>query len=100
MSNRYGTIPIVRATGGLADTVQDYDPATGQGNGFAFQPYEALALYGALVRALEHYHQPASWQGLIQHAMASDHSWDASARRYVELYRLGIKSHESAARNT
>jgi starch synthase len=88
---RYGTIPVVRSTGGLADTVQDYNPQTLAGNGFAFQPYEALALYGALVRALEHYRDAATWQRLIQHAMAADHSWDASARRYVELYRLGIR---------
>jgi starch synthase len=87
---RYGTIPIVRATGGLADTVQDYDPSSGQGNGFTFVPYEALALYGALVRAFEHYREQETWMRLMQQAMAADHSWDASARRYVELYRRAI----------
>jgi starch synthase len=89
---RYGTIPIVRSTGGLTDTVHDYDPVTTAGNGFAFQPYEPSALYGALVRALEHYREPVTWQRLVQRAMAADHSWDASARRYVELYRLAVRA--------
>jgi starch synthase len=87
---RYGTIPVVRATGGLADTVQDYDPASGEGNGFTFVPYEPLALYGALVRSLEHYRDQETWMRIMQQAMAADHSWDASARRYVELYRRAI----------
>lgn len=85
---RYGAIPIVRATGGLADTVHDYDPATGAGNGFSFQAYEPMALYGAIVRALEHYRSRDTWQRLMLQALASDFSWGVSARRYVELYRL------------
>jgi starch synthase len=87
---RYGSIPIVRATGGLADTVQDFDPATGIGTGFTFEPYEALALYGAIVRALEHYRDQPTWARLIDQAMAADHSWAASARRYGDLYRHAI----------
>ncbi|HWQ11573.1 MAG TPA: glycogen/starch synthase [Roseiflexaceae bacterium] len=87
---RYGTIPIVRATGGLADTVRDYDPATGEGNGFAFRAYDPMALYAAIVRALETYRHRAIWQQLILRAMAADHSWSASARKYVELYRRAI----------
>jgi starch synthase len=88
---RYGSIPIVRATGGLADTVQNYNPTADDGNGFTFQPYEALSLYGAIVRALEHYRQPETWKHLIARSMAADHSWDASARRYVELYRRAVE---------
>jgi starch synthase len=87
---RYGTIPVVRATGGLADTVQNYDPATGRGNGFTFQEYTPHALAQAFSDALEYYAQPPLWQRLMQTAMAADHSWDASARRYVELYQHAL----------
>lgn len=87
---RYGTIPVVRATGGLADTVQDFEPSNDTGNGFTFQTYEGLALYGAVVRAIEHYRDPETWRQLMLRAMAADHSWAASARRYVELYRLAL----------
>lgn len=88
---RYGTIPVVRRTGGLADTVRDYDPATGEGNGFSFKRYDSMALYGALVRALEHFRSPTTWPTLIQRAMAADHSWAASAARYAALYRRAIE---------
>ncbi|MEN9933844.1 MAG: hypothetical protein RLZZ387_423 [Chloroflexota bacterium] len=84
---RYGTIPVARATGGLADTVRNYDPATGEGNGFTFTSYDSMALYAALVRALETYRHRGLWQQLMLRAMNADHSWSASARRYVELYR-------------
>jgi starch synthase len=84
---RYGTLPIVRATGGLADTVRDYDPTTGEGNGFTFQAYDSMALYAAIVRALETYRHRLTWQQLMLRAMAADHSWSASAKRYVDLYR-------------
>jgi starch synthase len=87
---RYGTLPIVRATGGLADTVRDYDPATGAGNGFTFGAYDSMALYAAIVRALETYRHRTIWQHLIGHAMNADHSWTTSARRYVELYRRAM----------
>jgi starch synthase len=87
---RYGTIPIVRATGGLADTVQDYDPATGGGNGFSFRPYDSMALFAAIIRALEHYRIPKTWQRLIDRAMRADHSWAASAAHYVEVYRRAV----------
>lgn len=87
---RYGTIPIVRATGGLADTVTDYDATAESGDGFVFVPYEPLALFAAIVRAIEAYRHRASWQRLITRAMAADHSWDASARRYVELYQKAL----------
>jgi starch synthase len=87
---RYGTIPVVRATGGLADTVRDYDPATGEGNGFSFQPYDSMALFAALIRALETYRHRGIWQQLMVRAMSADHSWAISALRYVELYRRAI----------
>jgi starch synthase len=87
---RYGTIPIVRKTGGLADTVRDFDARTGQGNGFTFEQYDAYALYGAIVRALENYRYRSAWQHLMLRAMAADHSWNASARKYIDLYLRAI----------
>jgi starch synthase len=87
-SLRYGTVPVVRATGGLADTVTDFDPATGRGNGFTFTPYTPEALLGAVRRALDAYRRPADWQHLVACGMAADFSWHTAAERYLELYRL------------
>jgi starch synthase len=87
---RYGSIPIVRETGGLADTVRNFDPTTGEGNGFSFQPYDSMALYAAIIRALENYQYRNTWQQLMLRAMSADHSWETSARRYVDLYRRAI----------
>lgn len=87
---RYGTIPIVRETGGLADTVRNYEPASGLGNGFSFQPYEAMALYTTLIRALETYRYHDIWRQLVLQAMSADHSWERSAQRYTELYQQAI----------
>jgi starch synthase len=90
-SLRYGTPPIVRATGGLADTVKDYDPRTGKGNGFVFEPYQASAMMGALRRALAAYRDPAAWKGIMKAGMACDFSWSASAEKYVRLYEKAIE---------
>jgi starch synthase len=84
---RYGSVPVVRAVGGLADTVRDYDPATGEGTGFVFRPYETMALYTALVRAVETYRHRDIWRQLQTQCMRQDFSWESSARKYVELYR-------------
>jgi starch synthase len=86
-SLRYGTVPIVRATGGLEDTVADYDPGTLRGTGFKFREYAPGALVGAVRRALEVYRNPQSWKQMQQAGMARDCSWDASAREYVKVYR-------------
>jgi starch synthase len=83
---RYGSIPIVRETGGLADTVRNFDPTTGEGNGFAFRAYDSMALYATIIRALENYRYRATWQQLMLRAMSADHSWAASARKYIDLY--------------
>jgi len=91
---RYGCIPIVRSVGGLADTVQEYDPRTGEGNGFAFVHYDAWELFAAIVRALEVYRFKDIWRTLQQRGMAADHSWHASAMRYVEVYRDALAFHE------
>ena len=83
---RYGTVPVVRRTGGLADTISDYEPSTGAGNGFVFEHYSSYACFIALVRAVEAYRRLDEWQLLQRRGMQADLSWTASARRYVELY--------------
>jgi len=85
-SLRYGTVPVVRATGGLADTVRDVDPATGEGTGFTFSEASGAALLGALGRALSVYRDRAAWRRIQAAGMRQDFSWDASARQYAGLY--------------
>jgi starch synthase len=87
LAMRYGSIPIVRQTGGLADTVQEFDPMLNTGNGFCFPRYDAFQFFAAVVRALEVYRFTESWSDLMQRAMLADNSWDASAEQYVALYR-------------
>ena len=84
---RYGAIPIVRKTGGLADTVKHFGPETLSGNGFVFEDFVASALMWALNQALSYYGTP-HWPMIVKNAMECDFSWDKSAKRYVELYRL------------
>ncbi len=83
---KYGTIPVVRATGGLDDTVKAYDPQTGSGTGFKFAPYTSAALVEAVQQAILLHKQPKKWQKLMGHAMAGDFSWRASAVEYEKLY--------------
>ena len=83
-SLRYGTVPIVRATGGLADTVQDASEP--DGNGIRFTDYTSAALVEAVRRALELFRNPKQWKKLQQAGMRRDFSWDASAREYVKVY--------------
>ena len=85
-SLRYGTIPVVRATGGLADTVQDFDPSIRVGNGFVFQRYEPAEMLAALRRAFVVYRQPHLWSQLRANGMACDFSWRRSAEGYDALY--------------
>jgi starch synthase len=84
---RYGTLPIVHATGGLADTVTDLDADAEAGNGFSFTQYTASALLDALQRALRVYADSERWPDLIRRAMAYDSRWSASARASNDLYR-------------
>ncbi len=83
---RYGTIPLVRHTGGLADTIVDVDTDPARGNGFVFGPAEPAALVAAARRAIAVYRDTARWGALVRRAMACDFSWSASAPRYVEAY--------------
>lgn len=83
---QYGTIPIVRETGGLNDTVQSYDESTHIGNGFSFKNLNAHDLLHTVRRALDFYHQNENWSRLIQNAMTQDYSWLQSAKKYNEIY--------------
>lgn len=87
---RYGTIPVVRTTGGLADTIRDYDPVAHRGNGFRFARYDAWQFFAAVVRAAETFRHPNVWASLVQHAMKEDVSWSRSGQRYVQLYLSAI----------
>jgi starch synthase len=85
-SLRYGTVPLVRATGGLFDTVRNYDPRSGQGTGFTFDEYSPRALLGTLRWALDIYEDRDAWRRIQQAGMREDNSWDARARQYVQVY--------------
>jgi len=86
-SLRYGTIPIVRYTGGLADTVKEYNPQTGEGNGFGFEGFESADLLKAIAKAIYYYQDKEHWQRIIRNAMTTELSWDSSAKEYIKLYQ-------------
>jgi starch synthase len=96
-SLRYGTVPVVRRVGGLADTVFDFEPAAGRAggaNGFTFDQYTPLALLATLRRALAVFKDQAAWRALQQAGMGEDHSWDRSAREYVKMYDWAVTKGE------
>jgi starch synthase len=85
-SLKYGTVPIVRATGGLDDTIDPWDARTGKGTGFKFSEYTGEALLATIKQALLDYQDPSSWQTLMRNGMGRDFSWGASAREYGKIY--------------
>jgi len=85
-SLKYGTVPIVRATGGLDDTIEPWDARTGKGTGFKFSDYTGEALLATIKQALLSYQDPSSWQTLMRNGMSRDFSWGASAREYGKIY--------------
>lgn len=91
-SLRYGTVPVVRATGGLDDTVQDFDRITRKGNGFKFRDYSASALLEKIDEALYCYAEPDIWHLIQVNGMQADNSWSAAARRYIDLYQMAMKT--------
>ncbi len=92
ISLRYGTIPVVRATGGLAETIEDYDADNENGNGFSFNNFSANEMMDAIDRAIRLYDSNHDqWNNMIVRAMNMDFSWDRSAKKYVELYNTAIK---------
>ncbi len=87
MSLRYGTVPIVRETGGLKDTVQPYDETNGTGTGFSFANYNAHEMLNTVRQAEElFYENKPEWNKMVERGMAADFSWDASAKKYQEMY--------------
>ena len=90
-SLKYGTIPVVRATGGLDDTILHYDPATKKGNGFKFNRYDSKEFLNTLKEAIRFYFQPEHWRQLLQNAMSADFSWERSAEAYLQLYGKALE---------
>jgi len=89
-SMRYGTVPVVRAVGGLDDTVRNFNPRTGEGTGFSFDDYTAQALLNTLRWALDVFADPVAWRRIQRRGMSEDFSWDASARQYVKVYERAV----------
>ena len=95
-SLKYGTVPIVRATGGLDDTIDNWDPRTKKGTGFKFQEHTGEALLRALHQALQLYRDQDSWQRLMRNGMSKDFSWRVSAREYIRVYERIRQQHAQA----
>jgi starch synthase len=92
ISFRYGTIPVVHAVGGLAETVRDVDAHPADGDGFSFSRYAADAFRDAVERSMKRFRAGGSpWRDLVRRVMREDHSWNASAKRYVDLYRKAAR---------
>jgi starch synthase len=83
---RYGTIPVVRAVGGLEETIVEYDPATGLGTGFKFKKFDPDDFWAAIKRALSLYSNPSAWEHVRQQAMQQDFAWPQAAAQYIEVY--------------
>jgi starch synthase len=97
-SLKYGTVPVVRATGGLDNTIDAFDPATGRGTGFKFQAYDGPSLLGAVREALAIFRsEPAAWRRIQLNGMAKDFSWQVSAAEYAKLYQAAWKSRNQKA---
>ena len=88
----YGTVPIVRETGGLADTVQKYDEKSGSGNGFVFKKYNSAEMIKEIKRAVKIFQDTAEWTKIMKNGMKSDFSWNSSAKKYVELYKTVVNN--------
>ena len=91
ISFKYGVIPVARSTGGLYDTVANFNPRTGKGNGFTFGAYSPAALLESVTRAVSTYADKKAWSHLIRTAMTADFSWEKSARKYSDLYELAVR---------
>ncbi|MFH1700553.1 MAG: glycogen synthase GlgA [Candidatus Zixiibacteriota bacterium] len=89
-SLKYGTVPIVRATGGLTDTIEPVDFEIGAGTGYVFEKYTAKAMLTSIKSAVEDFSKKRKWRRIMKNGMNKDYSWDASARKYVELYNIAL----------
>ncbi len=83
---KYGCIPIVRKTGGLASTVNDFNPRKNEGTGFVFEDYDPMSLYTAITRAYATFETKNHWNKIVKRAMKNDFSWKYSAKRYLLLF--------------
>jgi len=99
-SLRYGTVPIVRATGGLDDTIEPWNPRTGKGTGFKFSQYSGEALLEAIKEALWAFRDQTSWRKLMRNGMGKDFSWNASAKEYVRIYEKALQAQTTGALTT
>ncbi len=90
-SFKYGTVPVVRATGGLGETVKPFSRKTLKGNGFVFKEYSALALLETLKKALSFYEKPALWQKIMEAGFRENFSWDQAAKKYAKLYHSALE---------
>jgi starch synthase len=99
-SLRYGTVPIVRATGGLDDTITPYDPKTGSGTGFKFVEYDGTALLDCVRQALRVFRDSKAWRALQTNGMAKDFSWKHSARAYLAVYEAARRARIPGAGKT
>ncbi len=88
----YGTVPLVRETGGLADTVNKYNEKTGEGNGFMFKQYKTNALIKELKRAIKVFEDKKAWNKIMKNGMKSDFSWNSSAKKYIDLYKTVLNN--------
>lgn len=86
ISFKYGTIPVARRTGGLKDTIEEYNPGSGKGTGFTFEEYKPEALLAAIKKALSVYQHRSAWRELVKRVMELDFSWQVSAKEYIRLY--------------
>ena len=84
----YGTIPVVRKTGGLADTVEPFNPVTGEGTGFVFEHFTAEGLLWGIEQAIATWHDRPAWRRLMHNAMARNYSWEVQVREYLRLYEI------------
>ncbi len=91
ISLRYGSVPIVREVGGLADTVVDFNPKTGRGNGFEFNKYDPQDLLVAITRAVETFKHKEIWDALLKKAMMQSFSWEIPAKKYIKLFKKSLK---------
>ena len=96
-SLKYGTVPVVRATGGLDDSIEDYRE-DGSGTGFKFSDYDSGELLQAMRRALQVYRSPERWRDLVGNCMGLDFSWSTASRSYLELYRSLIPKRDQGAK--
>lgn len=92
ISLRYGSVPIVRAVGGLASTITDFNLRTGKGNGFVFTSYDSRDLLVAIIRAMEVYKARDAWTSLVKDGMRLSFSWDIPARKYIHLFRIALQN--------